>query len=309
VRVVVTGGAGFIGGNLSRALLARDEVESVVVVDDLSTGSKDNLHGVDVTFVEGSVADANVLDTAFAGADAVVHLAALPSVLRSIEDPLSSHLANATGTLQVLEAARRAGGLHSVVASSSSVYGGNPQLPKHEDLRVEPLSPYAVTKLAAEAYAVAYAHCYDLPVLPFRFFNVFGPLQPADHAYAAVVPAFVSAALAGEPLTVHGDGRQTRDFTYVGTVCSVLADAVSRRVTSAAPVNLAFGSRVSLLDLIAELESVLGHRLERHHVDPRPGDVRASQAADSRLRALFPGVRPVPLRRGLEETVAWFRGI
>jgi UDP-glucose 4-epimerase len=306
---VVTGGAGFIGGNLSRVLLARDEVDSVVVVDDLSTGSKDNLQDVDVTFIEGSVADPDVLDLAFAGADAVVHLAALPSVLRSVEDPLGSHLANATGTLHVLEAARRAGGLHAVVASSSSVYGGNQQLPKHEDLRVEPLSPYAVTKLAAEAYAIAYARCYDLPVLPFRFFNVFGPLQPADHAYAAVVPAFVSAALAGEPLTVHGDGQQTRDFTYVGTVCAVLADAVSRRVTSAAPVNLAFGSRVSLLDLVAELEGVLGHRLERRHTDSRPGDVRASQADDSRLRALFPDVRPVPLRQGLEETVAWFRRI
>jgi len=309
VRVVVTGGAGFIGGNLVRALLARDEVDSVVAVDDLSTGSKDNLQGVDVTFLEGSVTDPDVLDAALTGADTVVHLAALPSVPRSIDDPLGSHLANATGALQVLEAARRAGGLHTVVASSSSVYGANPQMPKHEELRAEPLSPYAVTKLATEAYAAAYAHCYDLPVLPFRFFNVFGPLQPADHAYAAVVPAFVSAALAEQPLIVHGDGQQTRDFTYVGTVSSVLADAVTRRVTSTGPVNLAFGSRVSLLELIVELETVLGHRVEVRHLDPRPGDVRASQADDSRLRALFPDVRPVPLRQGLEETVAWFRGI
>jgi UDP-glucose 4-epimerase len=309
VRVVVTGGAGFIGGNLVRALLARAEVDSVVVVDDLSTGAKDNLQDVDVTFLEGSVTDPEVLDTALAGADAVVHLAALPSVPRSIDDPLASHLANATGTLQVLEAARRAGGLHTVVASSSSVYGANPQMPKHEELRAEPLSPYGVTKLATEAYAGAYAYCYRLPVLPFRFFNVFGPLQPADHAYAAVVPAFVSAALARQPLTVHGDGQQTRDFTYVGTVSKVLADAVTRRVTSTGPVNLAFGGRVSLLELIAELESVLGHRVEVRHVDPRPGDVRASQADDSRLRALFPDVRPVPLRQGLEETVAWFREI
>jgi UDP-glucose 4-epimerase len=307
VRVVVTGGAGFIGGNLVRALLAREEVDAVVVVDDLSTGSKENLRGVDVTFIEGSVTDADVLDAALAGADAVVHLAALPSVPRSIEDPLGSHHANATGTLQVLESARRAGGLHTVVASSSAVYGANPQLPKHEGLRADPLSPYGVTKLATEAYAITYARCYQLPVLPFRFFNVFGPLQPADHAYAAVVPAFVSAALNGQPLVVHGDGEQTRDFTYVGTVCSVLAEAVVGRVTSERPVNLAFGSRVSLLELIAELESVLGHRVEVCHVDPRPGDVRASQADDSLLRALFPEIRPVPLRQGLEETVAWLR--
>jgi UDP-glucose 4-epimerase len=309
VRVVVTGGAGFIGGNLVRALLAREDIDAVVAVDDLSTGSKENLRGVDVTFVEGSVTDADVLDAALAGADAVVHLAALPSVQRSIDDPLSSHRANATGTLQVLEAARRGGGLHTVVASSSSVYGANPQLPKHEGLRADPLSPYGVTKLAAEAYAVTYARCYELPVLPFRFFNVFGPLQPADHAYAAVVPAFVSAALDGQPLVVHGDGEQTRDFTYVGTVCSVLAEAVVGRVTSDRPVNLAFGSRVSLLDLIAELESVLGHRVEVRHVDSRPGDVRASQADDSLLRTLFPEIRPVPLRQGLEETVAWFRAV
>jgi UDP-glucose 4-epimerase len=304
---VVTRGAGFIGGNLVRALLAREEIASVVVVDDLSTGSKDNLHGIDVTFLEGSIVDPDVLDAAFAGADAVVHLAALPSVPRSIDDPLGCHQANATGTLQVLEAARRAGGLHAVVASSSSVYGANPEMPKHEDLRPAPLSPYAVSKLATEAYAMAYAYCYDMPVLPFRFFNVFGPLQPADHAYAAVVPAFVSAALAEQPLTVHGDGRQTRDFTYVGSVCAVLADAVTRRVTTAEPVNLAFGSRISLLDLIAELEGVLGHGVQLRHVEPRAGDVRASQADNSRLRTLFPDARPVPLRQGLEETVAWFR--
>jgi UDP-glucose 4-epimerase len=221
---------------------------------------------------------------------------------------MASHLANATGTVEVLEAARRAGGLHVVVASSSSVYGANETLPKHEDLASRPLSPYAASKLATEAYALAWQHSYELPVLAFRFFNVFGPLQAPGHAYAAVVPAFVSAALAGQPLCVHGDGRQSRDFTYVGTVASVLTTAVLERVTDPDPVNLAYGSRVELLELIALLESILGHDLAVEHVEPRAGDVRHSMADDSRVRALFPGVTPLPLVDGLRATVDWMSG-
>lgn len=307
MRVVITGGAGFIGANLARALLERPEVERVAVVDDLSTGDKANLAGIDVAFHEGSILDPQLLDEAFAGADAVVHLAALPSVPRSVADPVASHHANATGTLEVLQAARRAGGLYVAAASSSSVYGANRELPKRETMRTAPMSPYAVSKLASEAYLAAFHHCYGLEVLPFRFFNVFGPLQPAGHAYAAVVPAFVDAALAGRPLRVHGDGGQTRDFTYVGTVTRVLADAVVRRVVHPDPVNLAFGTRTSLTELIAELESVLGRSVAVEHTDPRAGDVRDSQADNSRLRSLFPEVRPVPLREGLERTVEWFR--
>ncbi|WP_055585096.1 NAD-dependent epimerase/dehydratase family protein [Streptacidiphilus griseoplanus] len=307
MRVVITGGAGFIGANLARTLLERPEVEQVRVVDDLSTGRKANLTGLDVAFHEGTVLDPALLDEAFAGADAVVHLAALPSVPRSVADPVASHHANATGTLEVLQAARRAGDLHVVAASSSSVYGANRELPKRETMRTAPMSPYAVSKLATEAYLAAFHHCYGLGVLPFRFFNVFGPLQPAGHSYAAVVPAFVDAALAGRPLLVHGDGGQTRDFTYVGTVTRVLADAVLRRVVHPDPVNLAFGSRTSLTELVAELESVLGRPVEVEHSEPRPGDVRDSQADNSRLRSLFPEVQPVPLREGLERTVEWFR--
>src|SRR5262249_11060375 len=158
---------------------------------------------------------------------AVVHLAARASVPRSLADPVASHLANASGTVEVLEAARRAGNLHVVVASSSSVYGANPTLPKHEGLATMPLSPYAADKLATESYALAYQHSFGLPALALRFFNVFGPLQPAGHAYAAVVPAFVAAALEGEPLIVHGDGKQSRDFTFVDTVTEAIADAVA----------------------------------------------------------------------------------
>ncbi len=280
---------------------------AVVVVDDLSTGDVDNLRDLDVTFLEGSILDPALLDRAMDGARAVVHLAARPSVPRSITDPMASHLANATGTVEVLEAARRAGNLHVIVASSSSVYGANPTLPKHEDLATLPLSPYAASKLATEAYALAYQQSFGLPALAFRFFNVFGPLQAAGHAYAAVVPAFVAAALAGEPLVVHGDGKQSRDFTYVDTVTEVIADAVARGVTSPTPVNLAFGSRTDLLTLIAELEAILGTAVAVEHVETRAGDVRHSQADSSRLQELFPDVVPTALPDALRATVDWFR--
>jgi len=305
VNVVVTGGAGFIGANLSRRLVERGD--GVVVVDDLSTGDRDNLRDLDVTFVEGTILDAATLDTAMRDASAVVHLAARPSVPRSISDPVASHLANASGTVEVLEAARRAGNLHVIVASSSSVYGANPTLPKHEDLATMPLSPYAASKLATESYALAYQQSFDLPALAFRFFNVFGPLQAAGHAYAAVVPAFVSAALEGRPLTVHGDGKQSRDFTYVDTVTEVIADAVARRVTSPSPVNLAFGTRTDLLTLIAELEALLGTRVDVEHTETRAGDVKHSQADSTRLQELFPDVVPTALPDALRATVDWFR--
>ena len=301
----MTGGAGFIGANLSRRLCERGE--TVVVVDDLSTGTIENLRGIDVTFVEGTILEPSTLDAAMGDARAVVHLAARPSVPRSIADPMASHVVNATGTLEVLEAARRAGNPHVVVASSSSVYGANPTLPKHEELATLPLSPYAASKLATESYALAYQHSFGLPVLAFRFFNVFGPLQSAGHAYAAVVPAFVSAALAGEPLSVHGDGKQSRDFTFVDTVTEVIVDAIARGVTSSAPVNLAFGTRTDLLSLISELETVLGTRLTVEHTEARPGDVKHSQADSTRLHELFPDVVPTALPDALRATIEWFR--
>ena len=307
MRVTVTGGAGFIGANLCRRLLGDPAVDEVVVLDDLSTGSRSNLDGLDVVFVEGSILDPDAVDAGLAGADAVVHLAARPSVPRSIQNPLASHEANATGTVNVLDRARAARLIPVVIASSSSVYGANPTLPKHEGLVPQPLSPYAASKLAAESYALAYQHSFGLPTLAFRFFNVFGPLQAAGHAYAAVVPAFVDAALAGRPLPIHGDGEQSRDFTFVDTVTAVITDAVVRGVSSPTPVNLAFGTRTTLLGLVDELEIVLGHRVEVEHLDPRTGDVKHLQADDSALRALFPDVEAVPLPQGLARTVEWMR--
>lgn len=305
MNIVITGGAGFIGSNLTRTLSEHPEIAEIRVIDNLSTGFKESLLGLEVRFFEGDIQNAALLDQAFHGADAIVHLAALPSVPRSVKDPLASHHANATGTLQVLEAARRAGNLHVIAASSSSVYGANPHLPKHEGLTTAPMSPYAVTKLATEAYLGAYHHSYDLPVLPFRFFNVYGPGQRADHPYAAVIPKWISATLAGRPVIVHGDGTQTRDFTYVGTVCRVLTDALLRRVVESRPVNLAFGTRLSLLDLIPAIEATTEIRVLREHTATRAGDVPHSQADATRLRALFPAVKPVPMLEGISATTDW----
>lgn len=306
MNIVITGGAGFIGSNLVRALTQTPEISQIRVIDNLSTGSKGNLLGLDVHFLEGDVQDAALLDKALSGADAIVHLAALPSVPRSIKDPLASHHANATGTLQVLEAARRAGGPRVIAASSSSVYGANPQLPKHEGLATAPMSPYAVSKLATEAYLGAYHHSYGLPVLPFRFFNVYGPGQRADHPYAAVIPKWISAVLARQPVTLHGDGTQTRDFTYVGTVCRVLTDALLRQVTEPQPVNLAFGTRLPLLDLLHEVEAATGLQAQKEYTPARVGDVPHSQADGTRLRSLFPSVTPVPIGPGVAATVELF---
>jgi UDP-glucose 4-epimerase len=207
----------------------------------------------------------------------------------------------------VLDAARRAGHIYVVAAGSSSVYGANPVLPKHEDLAPRPVSPYAASKLAAESYVLAYQHSFGLPTLAFRFFNVFGPLQGAGHAYAAVVPTFVDEALRGRPISMHGDGEQTRDFTFVSTVVAVLVQAAVGKVTSDEPVNLAFGTRHRLLDLVQVIEDEIGHPLEVHHGPVRAGDVRHSQADSSRLLALFPGIEPVPFREGVRQTIEWFR--
>jgi UDP-glucose 4-epimerase len=309
VRVLVTGGAGFIGANLCRRLVATPDVTSVAVLDDLSTGAAGNLDGVDVELVVGSILDTDLVTRLVGRTDSVVHLAARPSVPRSIKDPMASHLANATGTMTVLEAARIAAHPQVIVASSSSVYGANPILPKREDLATRPVSPYAASKLATEAYALAYGHSFDLPTVAFRFFNVFGPLQSASHAYAAVVPSFVDAAMHGRPLTVHGDGTQSRDFTFVDSVTAVLAQTVTSRLAHPEPVNLAFGSRTTLLELIAEIESIWGSALPRVHVEPRAGDVAHSQADSTVLRGLFPDIEPVAFADAVRITVDWFRSL
>ncbi len=302
MKVLVTGGAGFIGANLCR-LLTRRGVD-VTALDDLSTGRRENLDDTSVDLRTASILEPGALADACAGVSSIVHLAAVPSVPKSIVDPRRSHEVNVSGTVAVLEAARAAGA-HVVVASSSSVYGDGPDRPKSEDMVCRPASPYGVSKLAAESYGLAYQRCYGLPCTAFRFFNVFGPLQQPGHDYAAVIPAFVSAALSGAPLVVYGDGTQSRDFTFVDSVTDALFESVAGRVVSPSPLNLAFGNRTTLNTLIEVLSALLGRPLDVDRRPPRPGDVRHSQAATTSFTRLFPRVRPVPLDVGLARTITW----
>ena len=304
MKVLVTGAAGFIGSNLVHRLSSFAEVCGI---DDLSTGQLRNLDGANLDFVEGSILDESALNRAISGCDAIVHLAARPSVPRSLAEPQKSHEANATGTLRVLDAARKLTDPLVIVASSSSVYGANPTLPKSETALPMPMSPYAVSKLAAEQYALAWQYSYGMKTLPFRFFNVFGPNQAPDHDYAAVVPSFIASALRGQTLYINGDGLQSRDFTYVGTVCDVIAEAITQRVTHNGPVNLAFGTRTSLLEVLEMLEKIMGRSLQVNHREDRVGDVRHSQADNSVLKKLFPEVNPVSLEEGLRTTVDWLQ--
>ena len=304
MKYLVTGAAGFIGSNLVQRLA---EVGEVRGLDDLSTGYLRNIEGLNLDFIEGSILDEAILKKAVQGCDAIVHLAARPSVPRSLAEPQKSHEANATGTLRVLDAARSLKEPIVIVASSSSVYGANPTLPKSEAALPMPMSPYAVSKLAAEQYTLAWQYSYGMKTLPFRFFNVFGPKQAPDHDYAAVVPTFIASALRGETLQINGDGLQSRDFTFVGTVCDVIAEAITQRVSHTGPVNLAFGTRTSLLEVIEILERIMGQSLQVTHREDRVGDVRHSQANNSVLQGLFPSVNPVSLEEGLLVTVDWLR--
>lgn len=304
-RVLVTGGAGFIGANLVRRLAGRADIEEVRVIDDRSGSAPAVLEGLGVTDVTASVLNRRALQEAMDGCDAVVHLAARISVPGSVEDPVDCHQVNTTGTLRVLEAARQQGGVHVVLASSAAVYGTGDDQPSREVQPVAPVSPYAASKAAAESFATAYAASYDLPVLPLRFFNVYGPGQPVGHGYAAVIPTFLQAALRGDPIVIDGDGRQTRDFTFVDDVTRALADAVVRRVTSPAPVNLAHGVQVPLLRLVGAISGVVDRTVEVSHGPARAGDVRHSQADATRCRELFPSWEATPLEEGLRATAEW----
>jgi len=306
MRILVTGGAGFIGANLCGELLARPEVEGVTVLDDFSTGSISNIESLPVEVVNGSILHRGTVADLVQRSDSVVHLAAQPSVPLSIMDPLSSHEVNMNGAVAILEACRTFRKA-LIFASSSAVYGQTRKLPISEDDAAAPASPYAANKLAAESYALAYASTYHFPVVAFRFFNVYGPLQSPDHPYAAVIPSFIDAALQGRPLVIYGDGTQSRDFTYVGSLVSVLADAALRKLASSSPVNLAFGTRTTIIDLARTIELITGRSIDLQFAQVRPGDVRDSQADNSRLRRLMPEARDSALDLGLRTTIDWFK--
>lgn len=307
MNVLVTGGAGFIGSNLCRTLLANPSVDRVRVIDDLSSGRAENLDGLDVELVQASILDEPALTAALDGIDSVVHLAARPSVPRSIENPVLTHQININGTMNVLEAIRAKGDCSIVFASSSSVYGANTQLPKRIDQPTRPVSPYAVSKLAGESYVLSYQRCFDIPALAVRFFNVYGPSQDNAAAYSPVIPAFIVAALKGEGLPVHGDGEQSRDFTFVGSVAETLASAVVDGIFLDEPLNLAFGVRYSLLDVIGVIGETLDRPLSIDHLPERAGDVRHSQADPIQMQQHFPHVQPVELHDGLRRTIEWWQ--
>ena len=258
-----------------------------------------------VQLICGSVLDDHVLYQALASASSVVHLAARASVMVSTEDPLAVHEINATGTLRVLEACRQLEIPHLVLASSAAVYGSGSIIPTPESVVPQPQSPYAASKLAAEAYSLAYARTFGIGVLPLRFFNVFGPGQDSSSGYSPVIPAFISAAIAGRPLMIWGDGTQSRDFIFVEFVSKILAAAVIKRIVSNKPVNVGSGRRTSLLQLVDILAELTGWKLDVEHHRAHIGDVQHSQAEIRRLRELFVAIEPVDLRSGLASTLDW----
>ncbi len=326
-QVLVTGGAGFIGAHLVRALAARGDATRVL--DKFVTGTAANLAlalGIDRTVVEralaenhgkavrltdhcevvvGDIRDPAALAAACAGVEVIFHQAALRSVPRSMAHPLETNEVNATGTLQVLQQARAAGVRRVVSASSSAVYGDTP-LPKHENQVPQPKSPYAGSKLAGEAYCAVYSRAFDLPTVSLRYFNVFGPWQDPASEYAAVIPKFILLALRGESLPVHGDGMQSRDFTYVDNVIEANLQAAESDVAGVA-LNVGAGARYTLRDLIDHLQRILGRRLEVVHEAPRPGDVRHTQA-DITLAARLIGYAPrIDFATGLQRMVESMR--
>ena len=302
-RVAVTGGAGFIGSNLVSRLLS--EGFDVTVIDDLSTGLVSNIDMKNVDFHEISITDAEKLAKPLNNCDAIFHFAARGSVPRSVKNPVATHEVNATGTLNVLENARK-NGSHVIFSSSSSVYGRNMELPKNETMWLAPMTPYAASKLAAEGYVQSYSSSYGIPTTLLRFFNVFGPRQRPDHEYAAVLPKWIWLAMQGNPIDVYGAGDASRDFTYVETVVDVAMMALKGNVTSDGPINLAYGNRIFLNDVIDLLKYHFPD-LRVNFTESRRGDVKESQNSADLLKSLFPSISPKPFTEAFEETILWLK--
>jgi UDP-glucose 4-epimerase len=299
-KFVITGGAGFIGSHLAEALAKENKV---TVIDDLSAGKLENLAGLDVEFQKGSITDFEHLRHSFQGADCVFHLAAIASVKKSVEDPLQTNAVGIDGTLKVLLAARDAGVRRVVLASSAAVYGSLEKLPKKESMTPEPMSPYAVSKLAGEHYARVFQELYGLDTVSLRYFNVFGPRQDPSSEYSGVISRFISALLQGGQPVIFGDGEQTRDFVYVADV--VKANILASR-SSTGVFNIAGGKSISLNALAKTIGKILGREVTPRYEAPRTGDIRHSLADISCAESL--GYSPeYSIEEGLTETISWYR--
>jgi len=303
---LVTGGAGFIGSHLSEELVRRGH--RVRVADSLITGKRSNLdHIKGIEFLEGDLADIDVAHKAVDGCEYVLHQAAIPSVPRSVKDPLTSNRANVDATLNVLLASRDAGVKRLVFAASSSAYGDTPTLPKHENMPTNPLSPYALQKVIGEDYLRLFTRLYGLETVSIRYFNVFGPRQDPSSPYSGVISVFATALLENRPPTIFGDGNQTRDFTYVANVVDGVLRACDAPRASGEIINVATGGRISLNQLFEEMRKLVGGTLTPVYEEPRKGDVRDSQADITKARELL-GYQPtVSFEEGLQKTIEWYR--
>jgi UDP-glucose 4-epimerase len=307
---LVTGGAGFIGSHLTARLLG--EGARVRVLDNFSSGSPANLtpmRDARLDVISGDIRDLSAVERAAAGVTAIFHQAAMRSVPRSVADPLGANDNNVTGTLNVLEAARRASVRRVVYASSSSVYGQRPELPKQEDQEPAPASPYAVSKAAGEQYARVWYQLYGVETVGLRYFNVFGPRQDPASEYAAVIPKFIVWGLSDQPLEIHGDGRQSRDFTYIDNVVEANLLAARAPDVGGEAFNVGCGDRISLLEIVDRLEKVLGRPVERRHTPSRPADVPHTQADVSKAKRLLGYTAQVSFDEGFARTVGYFRSI
>ena len=306
--VVVTGGAGFIGSHIAAALSAAGA--RVRVLDDLSTGHRENLEeiGGDIDFIEGSVADEDVLQKAFDGAEVVFHEAAIPSVPRSVEAPRQTHIASVDGTFSLLLAARDKKVRRVVYAASSSAYGDQPTLPKSEQMLPDPLSPYAVAKLVGEYYCQVFTRVYGLETVSLRYFNVFGPRQDPSSQYSGVVSRFISALLGNERPVIFGDGEQSRDFTYVDNVVAANLSAANAKGAVGKVINVANGERITLNELLGVLQDLTGKQdVAAEYREPRVGDVKHSLADNTMARELLGYESKVDLREGLKRTIEWWK--
>jgi UDP-glucose 4-epimerase len=306
LRILVTGGAGFIGSHLAEKLVGLGH--EVIVLDDLSTGREENIvHLRDsITFIKGSITDRALLSRVMEGVQVVFHQAALGSVPRSVEDPVTTHEVNITGTFNVLLAARDAGVKRVVYAASSSAYGDTPTLPKVETMLPNPLSPYAVSKLVGEYYCQVFTRVYGLETVSLRYFNVFGPRQNPHSQYAAVIPKFITAALKDEPLSVFGDGEQSRDFTYIDNVVQANLLAMASPHAVGKVYNVACGGRYTLNELIRQLEAIFGRQLEVQYLPPRAGDVKHSEASITEAQRDLGYRVLVSFEEGLKKTAEWY---